>query len=244
MRVFAVFLGLAVLSGCYARSVPQDEMKNSWEVTVEKFNDYLTDLNSKADSMVKGIKSSQINRELDSLIYDSMSELTQYREDLKTKLGPFTLEAAGSLGRDLQRTFGKLDWHLLEAREQMKKYRLELTTMMEQNTDDVRVRVSAYSRKLKKRLNKDTQSIKRTVEELFGNLHSSTSNNMEGMKERFDPFFAQVRDNVQAKISTLGDLFHDTTEDMKDCIETTAEDLRSTLQDKFEELKNWFQPSM
>ncbi|KAI4818198.1 hypothetical protein KUCAC02_011552 [Chaenocephalus aceratus] len=232
MRVFAVFLGLAVLSGCYARSVPQDEMKNSWEVTVEKFNDYLTDLNSKADSMVKGIKSSQINRELDSLIYDSMSELTQYREDLKTKLGPYTLEAAGTLGRDLQRTFGKLDWHLLEAREQMKKYRLELTTMMEQNTDDVMVRVSAYSRKLKKRLNKDTESIK------------STSNNMEGMKERFDPFFAQVRDNVQAKIRTLGDLFHDTTEDMKDCIETTAEDLRSTLQDKFEELKNWFQPSM
>merc|ERR1712035_250501 len=75
MRVFAVIFVLAVLSGCHARSVPQDEWKNPWEVTVDKFNDYLTDLNTRAEEMVHEVRSSQISRELDTLIQDSMSEL-------------------------------------------------------------------------------------------------------------------------------------------------------------------------
>lgn len=49
--------------GCHARNVLQE--KTPWEVTVDKFNDYFTDLNSKADEVVKGIQSSQISRELE-----------------------------------------------------------------------------------------------------------------------------------------------------------------------------------
>ncbi|MED6240448.1 hypothetical protein ATANTOWER_021272, partial [Ataeniobius toweri] len=65
MRVFAVILALAVISGCRARSVVQDNWQRTWEVTVEKFNDYITELNTRADDVVKDIKSSQISRELE-----------------------------------------------------------------------------------------------------------------------------------------------------------------------------------
>lgn len=49
--------------GCHARSFFEE--KNSWEVAVDKFNDYLSQLNTQADQMVEGIKSSQISRELE-----------------------------------------------------------------------------------------------------------------------------------------------------------------------------------
>lgn len=98
-----------------------------------------------------------------TLIQDSMSELTMYKDDLETKLAPYTQEAAERMAIDLQKMGDKLREHMSEAREQMEKYSVELQTMMEQNADDVRARVSAYNRKLKKRLTKDTEAIKRWV---------------------------------------------------------------------------------
>lgn len=88
-----------------------------------------------------------------------------YKDDLQTKLAPYTQEAAEHLAVDLQKLGGKLREHMSEAQEQMEKYGLELQTMMEQNAEDVRARVTAYTRKLKKRLNKDTQEIKRWVKQ-------------------------------------------------------------------------------
>lgn len=98
-----------------------------------------------------------------TLIQDSMSELSMYKDDVQTKLAPYAQEAGEHLAADLQKLANKLRDHMMEGREQMDKYSQELQTMMEQNADDVRTRVSAYTRKLKKRLNKDTQEIKRWV---------------------------------------------------------------------------------
>lgn len=93
----------------------------------------------------------------------------------------------------------------------------------------------------------------RHVAEYIEELQSRTSNNMEDVKMRFDPYFAQVSDNAQAKITTLNDLLKSQVENMKDKIQTTAEDirerlektaedLRSTLGEKMEDVKTWFQP--
>jgi len=253
MRVFAVILALAVLSGCHARSVPEANWKNPWEITVDELKEYLTDLSSKADEVVKDIRSSQISRELDTLIQDSMSELAVYKDDLQTRVAPYTQEAAERLGKDLQLLVDKLRDRLTEAREQMDKYSQELKTVMEQNVDDVTVRVSAYTRKLKKRLNKDTQEIKRHVADYFEELQSRTSDNMEEMKTRLNPYFVQVRDNAQAKITTLNDLLKSQVDGMKDKIQTTAEDIKEkfeqtaedmqfSLEEKMEEVRIWFQP--
>lgn len=51
--------------GCHARGVPQRDSRNPWEVTLDEFKDYFTDLSSKADGVVKDIKSSPVSRELE-----------------------------------------------------------------------------------------------------------------------------------------------------------------------------------
>ncbi|XP_041665539.1 apolipoprotein Ea [Cheilinus undulatus] len=248
-----IFFVLAVLSGCHARSFFQDEPKSPWEVAVDNFNAYFEALSTRADGVVKDIRSHEISRELDTLIQDSMSELSMYKDDLQIKLAPFAQEAGERLGTDLAQMIQKLRDHMLEAREQMGKYSLELQTMMEQNVDDVSVRVNAYTRKLKKRLSKDTQEIKRHVDDYVEELQTRTSENMEVMRQRADPYFAQVRDNAQVKFTSLNNLMtsqmeavkvklQTTAEDIKERLEETTEDLKSTMEEKMTALGLWLQP--
>lgn len=96
-----------------------------------------------------------------TLIQDSMAELAMYKDDLQTKLTPYTQQAAERFGKDLQLLAERLGGHMTDAREQMENYLQELQTMVEQNADDVKARVSTYTRKLRKRLQKDTQDIQR-----------------------------------------------------------------------------------
>uniref|UniRef100_A0A665VYV0 Apolipoprotein Ea n=1 Tax=Echeneis naucrates TaxID=173247 RepID=A0A665VYV0_ECHNA len=233
MRVFAVILVLAVLSGNVHIS--------PWEVTINDFQEYLSNVREKANEMVNNIRTSQISREIDTLIQDSMSELAMYRDDVQTRLAPYTQEAAERLGSDLQNIGEKLRTQAAETQNQMEKYTEELQTMMQQSIEDINTRFSTYSRKLRKRLNKDAEELKTNIADYIGELQSRTSNNMEEMRIRLDPYFAQVRDNAQAKITTLNELLK-TAEDIKDAFKSTANNMRSTVEEKMSAIRSWFQP--
>lgn len=90
-----------------------------------------------------------------------MAELATYRDDIQTKLVPYTETSTGQLSQDLQLLANKLQKDMLDAKERSTEYLGELKTMMEQNSDDVRNRINTYSHKLKKRLNKDTEEIRK-----------------------------------------------------------------------------------
>ncbi|XP_077599808.1 apolipoprotein Ea [Stigmatopora nigra] len=250
MKVFLVIVALAVFSGCQAKSFYNDDPSATWE---EYIQEYMTALNLKADQMVEDIKTSQIGRELDTLIQDSVAELTVYRSDLETKLAPYTKQAIGRLGGDLQGMAEIVSERMNNVREQMDKYGQELRTMVEQNSDDVRVRAATYVRKMKKRLNKEATEIQIQVYNYLEKMHSRTSKNVEEFRQLLDPYFTQVRDNTQAKISTLNDLLKSQMENMKDAIESTAnavtkrckktsDEIFSTVQETIEDLGDWFQP--
>lgn len=50
-------------TGCNGRTIPEENSR--WELMVDQFANYFTDLNLKAGEVVKDIKSSQISRELE-----------------------------------------------------------------------------------------------------------------------------------------------------------------------------------
>lgn len=54
------------ISGCNARAVRQaDATPNPWEDTVDRFWQYISDINTKADGVLENLKVSQFNRELE-----------------------------------------------------------------------------------------------------------------------------------------------------------------------------------
>lgn len=89
-----------------------------------------------------------------------MAELSKYREDIQTKLAPYTDSSSGLLFQDMQLLFNKLQKDMTEAKERSTEYLQELKSMMEQDSDNARSRMNNYTNKLRKRLDKDTEEIR------------------------------------------------------------------------------------
>nr|ACF21982.1 apolipoprotein E [Oplegnathus fasciatus] len=254
MKAVALILALAVITGCNARAVRQaDATPNRWEDTVDRFWLYVSELNQKADGVVQDLKASQLSRELDTLITDTMAELATYRDDIQTKLTPYTESSTGQLSQDLQLLANKLQKDMLDAKERSTEYLGELKTMMEQNTDDVRNRISTYTHKLKKRLNKDTEEIRNTVATYLGELQSRTSQNLDTVKVHVEPYVQQAGDTATKKLSDissllrtqaegLGQQLETQAEGLKTQLEVTAQDLRTSLEGKIDELTELLSP--
>ncbi|XP_023256847.1 apolipoprotein Eb-like [Seriola lalandi dorsalis] len=254
MKAVALILALAVITGCNARAVRQaDASLTSWEDGVDRFWQYISEMNTQADGVLQHLKTSQFSRELDTLIADTMAELTTYRDDIQAKLGPYTDASTGQMSQDLQLLANKLQNDMLDAKERSTEYLGELKTMMEQNTDDVRNRIGTYTNKLKKRLNKDTEGIRNTVATYLSELQSRTSQNMDIVKENVEPYVHQVSDTATKRLTDissmlksqaegLGQQLETQAETLKTQMEATAQDLRTSLEGKIDELTELLAP--
>ncbi|XP_070691611.1 apolipoprotein Eb [Pempheris klunzingeri] len=254
MKAVALILALAVITGCNARSVPQTEATtSSWEVAVDRFWQHISDLNEKADGVVQELKASQLNRELDTLITDTMAELAKYRDDIQVKLSPYTDSSTGQLSQDLQLLANKLQKDMLDAKDRSTEYLGELKTMVEQNADDVHTRISTYSHKLKKRLGKDTEEIRQTVTTYLGEFQSRATQNLGAVREQVEPYVQQAGDSASKKLSDissvlktqaegLGQQLETQAEGIKTQLEATAQELRTSLEAKIDELADAFSP--
>lgn len=87
-----------------------------------------------------------------------MSELSTYRDDITAKLGPYS---TGQLTEDMQLLGTRLHGDMLDAKQRSSQYLEEVKSLVEQNVEDVQARLGTYTRKLKKRLNKDTEEIRK-----------------------------------------------------------------------------------
>lgn len=89
-----------------------------------------------------------------------MAELSKYREDIQSKLAPYTDRSSGQLTQDMQLLFNRLQKDMTEAKERSTEYLRELKSLMEENGEDARTRMSTYTNKMRKRLDKDTEEIR------------------------------------------------------------------------------------
>ncbi|XP_067111902.1 apolipoprotein Eb-like [Osmerus mordax] len=253
MKVVAIIFALAVLSGCHGHVLPQDEGKTSWETSVDQVKDYIINLNSKVDDTVKSIRSSRLNRELDTLLTDIVAELNIYKTDMETKLRPFAEDTAERVGRDLQLLGDKLNAHMIEVRDKSVQYTQEFQTIVEHNANDVMTRVNAYTHKLNKRLSKDTEEMKKKVNTYLEEVYSRAAHRMESVQDRLEPYLNQARERTEEKFAALNQRLKTHVDDVKDKLQTradnirekfdtTTENLRTTFDGKMEELRNWYQP--
>uniref|UniRef100_A0A8C5ELH6 Apolipoprotein Eb-like n=2 Tax=Gouania willdenowi TaxID=441366 RepID=A0A8C5ELH6_GOUWI len=254
MKSAVLVLALAVITGCNARAVRQaSPVPNPWEETVDRFWQTVTNLNQKADGVIQDLKASQLSRELDTLITDTMAELTVYKDDIQTKLTPFTEASVGKLSQDLTLLFEKLRRDMVDAKDRNVVYLGELKSMLEHNSDDVHGRITTYSNKLRKRLTKDTEEIRETVSTYLGELQSRTSQNLHNVREGVEPYVKQAGDTASQKftdISTilknqaegLGQQLETQAEGIKTQLESTAEEIRTSLEGKIDELTGLISP--
>ncbi|KAJ8005267.1 hypothetical protein DPEC_G00144860 [Dallia pectoralis] len=254
MKTVALILALAVISGCHARVLRQAEVpKDQWEENVERFWTYLSEINSRAEGMVEDIKTAHITRELDTLISETTAELAVYRDNVQTKLVPYTEETAGQLGQDLHLLTTKLEKDMLEAKKRTTQYLEDIKTMMNQDAGNAQTHIENYTRKLKKRLDKDTEEIRNTVSTYLGELQSRTYQNVETLQKRVEPIVSEAHGTAADRLGSFSSLVksqgqglnqHVSTkaEDLRVQVEATAEELRKTLEEKIDELSSLIGP--
>lgn len=254
MKTVALILALAVITGCNARAVRQaDDTADRWMGTVDTFWRSISELNQKADGVLVTMKDSQLRRELDTLITDTMAELQVYKDDIQNKLAPFTQTSADQMSQDMTLLFKKLQNDMIEAKERHIEYLGELKAMVETNTDNVRDRFTSYSNKLRKRLNKDASEIRETAGIYMGEIQSRASQNLQTMREAVEPYVQQVGENGSKKLSDissflksqsdgLGEQLQAQAEGIKTQLEATAQELRTSLEGKIDELTELLSP--
>ncbi|XP_076008712.1 uncharacterized protein LOC143002479 [Genypterus blacodes] len=252
MKSVSLILVLAIIAGCNARAVLQaDTVSAGWEVAVDRFWHHVADLNKKADAIVRDVSGSQLSRELDTLITDTMAELTVYRQDIQARLGPYS--TTGVLTEDLQLLANRLQKDMLDAKDRSLEYLGELKSMVEQNSEDVHSSINTYSHKLKKRLNKDTEEIRNTVTTYLGELQSRTFQNMDAAKGSVEPYVKQASEAASKKFTDISETLKTQAEGLGQQLETQAEglraqlavateDLRTTLEGKLDELTGMVSP--
>uniref|UniRef100_A0AAY4DLX0 Apolipoprotein Eb n=1 Tax=Denticeps clupeoides TaxID=299321 RepID=A0AAY4DLX0_9TELE len=235
MKVVAAILALAVFSGQISIVKLIDQPKEPWEDAVDRFWQYVADVNSRAEEMKKTLQIDDILMTNQfNLISNTMSELSMYRDDLHNKLGPLAKNTAELLQQDFLLLADKLEADMKDAKERTVMYTTELQTLVEQNTAEVRNRLNTYTRKLKKRLGKDTED-KMSV--YFGELQSRINDRVDDVKLRVNPYLTEMHEQTKEKLSALGQMLKSHTEEMRENLETKANDLRQKLEKTQENLR-------
>lgn len=254
MKAVALILALAVVTGCNARAVRQAEAtKNPWEESVDRFWEYIAKLGQNADGVVENLKASQLSRELDTLITDTMAELETYKNNIQTKLVPYTETSTAQLSQDVQLLINRLQKDMLDAKDRGTEYHSELQAMVDHNTGDLESRMNNFIHKLQKRLNKDIEEIRNTVATYMGEIQSRASQNLDTVKEHVEPYVQQANDNTNKKLTDitailqtqaegLGQQLETQAKDIRTQLEATAEELRTSVQGKIEEMTELFSP--
>lgn len=96
-----------------------------------------------------------------TLITNTMTELDTYKDNIQTKLVPYTETSTAQLTQDIQLMINRLQKDMLDAKERGTEYHRELQAMVDHNTGDIHGRLNTFIHKLQKRLNKDTEEIRK-----------------------------------------------------------------------------------
>ncbi|TFJ97218.1 SWI/SNF-related matrix-associated actin-dependent regulator of chromatin subfamily A-like protein 1 [Platysternon megacephalum] len=238
MKVWIVLLGATLLAGCQANPLVQDEPKTKWEEAVNVFWNYLSKVGHAADNVTAQIKSSQLSKELDGLITDSMAEVEVYREGLQARFGPYTQAAQQRLGSEVAALTGKLRADMEEAKGRVVQYTGDVRLMFDQNLEEVRARVAMYLRKLRKRLGKDTEELRRKMAAYAGEVQAHTDQQVDAVRQGLQPLIVSIRDKGQQHLEALSQAMGEQSQKVRDSLGTRAQELHGHLQEKAEEVRS------
>lgn len=90
-----------------------------------------------------------------------MAELAKYKDSFEAKIRPLTETSPTQMAQDMQLLVDRLGRDLQEGKERSLVYIEEMRSMVNQNTGNIQNRMEGYLRKLKKRLNTDTEEIRK-----------------------------------------------------------------------------------
>ncbi|GCB77127.1 hypothetical protein scyTo_0017554, partial [Scyliorhinus torazame] len=230
--------------GAQATSLEPTAHKARWEAAIEKFWTFTTGLAQSTEGLMKQVRSAELDKQLESLISDCLTELNNSASGLGTQLGPYS----DRFNSDLEEASERLKHDLTAMRSMVMTYHDELNLMVNQNVDDVHRTLALYLRKYRKRLNRDQATIRNKFQEYSELLRSKKERTLSDFQAMVAPYTSSVSDKVQQHFQNIQQSLAQQAEEVKSKaaalqghISENADDLRHSLRQKMEEISAWFE---
>ncbi|XP_041032570.1 apolipoprotein Eb-like [Carcharodon carcharias] len=244
MKAFAAVLTVLLIVGSQATSLEQASPRTKWEAAIEKFWTFSTELAQSTQGLVKQIRSADLDKRLENLISDCLTELNKSTSGLQAQLGPY----ADRFSSDMDEVRERLNRDLASMRSMLVTYNEEVNLMVKQNVDDVHRTLALYLRKYRKRLNRDqatirskfheyTEMLRNKRERTLSELHAMAAPFATSMGEKVQEHFQDIQESLAQKAKEV----RSKAEELQEHLADNTEDLRASLRQKMEELGIWFE---
>ncbi|XP_048379910.1 apolipoprotein Eb-like [Stegostoma tigrinum] len=236
---------VAVLLILGSQAEPQDEAfpRSKWEEAIEKFWSFTTDLAQSTQGLLKQIQTAELDKHLETLIAECMTELNASGAGLQAQLGPYSER----FNSDMEELSNRLHSDLMAIRSNLLVYQEEAKLMVKQNVEDVRQTLALYLRKYRKRLNRDQASIRAKLHEYAEELRSRRDRTLDDLKAMAAPYsnaaeskVLQHVQNIQQSLAQQAEDVRLKAEALQEHVSSNADDIREALQVKMEQIGAWF----
>ncbi|XP_006901323.1 PREDICTED: apolipoprotein E [Elephantulus edwardii] len=282
MKGLWAVLVVSLLAGYHAEAEPEPEVQagleqpglqgnQPWEQAMGRFWDYLRWVQSLSGEVQEELLSTQVIQELTTLMDETMKELSAYKAELKTQLGPVAEQTRVRLAKELQAAQDRLAADMEDVRNRLVQYRSEAQTVLGQSAEEMRARLASHLRKTRKRLVRDFEDLQKRLavyrngalegaersvnafREHVGPLlekgrtRAATVGTLAGqpLRERAQAWGQQLRGRLEEVGSRARDRFDELQEQMEEVrlkVEEQATQMRLQVEALQDRLKNWFQP--
>ncbi|KAM6223650.1 apolipoprotein E [Rhynchocyon petersi] len=217
--------------GCRAEPETEPEMPGGtlqggqpWEQALGRFWDYLRWVQTLSDEVQEELRSAQVIQELTVLMEETMKEVSAYKAELETQLGPVAQQTQARLAKELQAAQARLGADMEDVRSRLAQYRNEAQTMVSQNAEEMRARFSAHLRKLRKRLLRDAEDLQKRLAVYGAGAREGAERSVSALREHLGPLLEQGR----VRAATVGTL---ASQPLRERAQAWGERLRGRLQE-------------
>ncbi|XP_076987604.1 apolipoprotein E isoform X2 [Tamandua tetradactyla] len=244
MKILWAVLVVTLLAGCQADTeleleVPlgQEQPSKPWELALRRIWEYLRWVQTMTDEVQDELRSTQVNKELTTLIEETMKEVRAYKSELDDQLGPVAEETRARLSKELQAAQDRLASDMEDLRGRLEQYRNEVKVMLGQNTDELRTRLSSHLRKMRKRLLRDAQDLQKRLAVYRAGAQEGAERSVGTIRERLWPLLQQGRLRAATVSSLVGQPLRERAQRLRGRLEEMGAQARDRLEEVREQME-------
>ncbi|XP_007941111.1 apolipoprotein E [Orycteropus afer afer] len=228
MKVLWTVLVVSLLAGCQAEEEPEVhpgwQGSQPWEQALGHFWDYLRWVQTLSDEVQEELRGVQVTQELKVLMEETMKEVSAYKSELETQLGPVAEQTQARLTKELQAAQARLAADMEDVRSRLAQYRSEAQAVLGQNTEELRARLASHLRKLRKRLLRDAEELQKRLAVYQAGAREGAERSVSAIREHLGPLLEQGR----VRAATVGTL---ASKPLRERAEAWGQQLRGRLEE-------------
>ncbi|XP_061521233.1 apolipoprotein A-IV a [Phycodurus eques] len=238
MKLILVFV-LAVLAGCDAKAMQQNQPKPQVDMVKDAFWDYVAKATSTAGDSLALIRQSDLGKEINTLISGSNDAINRFTDVLRTHV---TQDFTSRFFEQAEQLKSRLEKDLSAMRAHWQPYADEVVTHFQEQVEDLKKEVSSYaetmdSEALKAVLLRKSQELKSHLDRNVEKLHTQMIPYTEELRQKMENSLEEFQKNMMPLAQTFHSQLREKTQEIQEKLLPYGEELRAKMDIDTQNLK-------